>query len=121
MLTPACAIRRVILPSWPGSAWFSRWTSTSRTATTRMLAVSRALRAATAIVKEEMGDALAVDYECASALNAHAGATQSVAHLRQRAGTVFQRNRYILHVVSSIARNTRPQLRCTIKTHDLRA
>jgi DNA mismatch repair protein MutS2 len=59
-----------------------------------------------AVMKEEMCDAFAVRDESSSAFNAHSGAAQGGAHVCERARTVLEGNRYILHIVSSIARNT---------------
>ncbi len=49
------------------------------------------------ILEEEVSDALAVDDEGASALDAHPGVAQGVAHLGQCARSVFQHDRKILH------------------------
>ena len=45
------------------------------------------------IFEEEVGDSLTVDNERASALDAHSGAAQCVAHLGQCAGPVLKRDR----------------------------
>jgi hypothetical protein len=49
------------------------------------------------IFEEEVANALAVDHESASALDAHPGASQSVAHLGKCAGAVLECDRQVLH------------------------
>src|SRR5258705_12915364 len=49
------------------------------------------------ILEKKMRHALAVYNERAATLNANAGAAQRVTHLRQRAGSVVQSDRQVLH------------------------
>src|SRR5258708_33087109 len=56
-------------------------------------------------MKKEVCDALAIHNESSSAFDAHSSAAQGGTHIGQRAGTVLECNRYILHVVSSLAGN----------------
>ncbi len=48
-----------------------------------------------------MGDPPAVDDEHAAALDAHAGAAEGLAHLRQRTGAVLERYGEVLHSLPS--------------------
>jgi hypothetical protein len=49
------------------------------------------------VFEKKVRHALTVYNESAATLNAYAGAAQHIAHLSQRAGSIFQRDSQILH------------------------
>ena len=59
-----------------------------------------------AIGKQEVGDAPAVHHPGSPALDADPGAAQRLAHVRERAGPVFQEDRQVLHEPDPFTRSS---------------